>query len=318
MPQLNLLTGRLTGPLAALLLAFAVQPALAQTTTEEGAAEAEAPAAAEEAPEIEVLSEYDASTVVATANGVPITLGELIAVRQTIPEQYQQLPGEVLFEALSEQLTTQVLMAKAAREAGLADQPGVQIALQIQTIGILADRYMREEVAKLTTEDKIVEAYAARYANAEPQEEVRAGHILVESPEKAAELKAQIDGGAEFAALAAEHGTDGTAQRGGDLGWFVHSDMVPEFADAAFAMEPGQVSDPVESPFGWHLIKLEERRERAAPPLEQVYGEIQAELAQQAQNTVIAEIMRDVEIVKPEVNVPGEAIKQDDLLQPAE
>lgn len=310
---------RLTGPLAALLLAMTIQPAEAQTTTEEGAeTETSAEAGAEAAPEVEVLSEYDASTVITTANGIPITLGELITVRQTIPEQYQQLPGEVLFEALSDQLVTQILMAEAARETGLADQQDVQVALKIQTIGILADRYLRTEVAKLTTEDKIVEAYAARYANAEPQEEVRAGHILVDSPEKAADLKAQLDGGAEFAALAAEHGTDGTAQRGGDLGWFVHSDMVPEFADAAFGMEPGQVSEPVESPFGWHLIKLEERRERAAPPLEQVYGQIQAELAQQAQETVLAEIMKDVELVKPDVTVPGEAIKQDDLLLPAE
>ena len=113
---------------------------------------------------------------------------------------------------------------------------------------------------------------------------MRAGHILVETEEKAKDLKSQLDAGADFAALAAEHGTDGTAQRGGDLGWFVHSEMVPEFADAAFAMEPGTISDPVKSAFGWHLIKLDERRDRPAPALEEVKDALLGEVIQQTRN----------------------------------
>jgi peptidyl-prolyl cis-trans isomerase C len=143
---------------------------------------------------------------------------------------------------------------------------------------------------------------------------MRAAHILVDKVETAKEIKAKLDGGADFAALAAEHGTDGTASRGGELGWFVHEQMVPEFADAAFAMEPGTVSDPVQSPFGWHLIKLEERRERPAPPLDEVRDQILEELARQAQTEVLGQLREDAEIERGTGAVPPSAIRNDALI----
>ena len=299
---------------AALLLGLAASPGWAQTAAEpEAAPEAESEAAAEPAAP-QVLTEYDADTVVLTANGTAITLGELIAVRQTLPEQYQQLAGEVLLGALSDQFATQTLLAEAARKAGIADRRDVAMRLRTQEQALLAETYLRTEIAARVTKEKIEEVYAARYANAEPVDEVRAGHILVETEEAAKDLKAQLDEGADFAELAAEHGTDGTAQRGGDLGWFIKADMVPEFADAAFAMEAGQISDPVQSPFGWHLIKLEDRRPREAPPLEAVEQEISAQLIQEAEAEVIGSITSTMQIERPEIGVPGDAIKQDELL----
>jgi peptidyl-prolyl cis-trans isomerase C len=143
---------------------------------------------------------------------------------------------------------------------------------------------------------------------------VHAGHILVEAEEKAKELKAQLDGGADFAALAAEHGTDGTAQRGGDLGWFVRSDMVPEFADAAFVMEPGTISDPVKTAFGWHIIKLDERRDRAAPPLEEVQNELMGEVIQQAQVAIVEGLRAQSTIVMPDPPLPPQSIRDDEML----
>ncbi len=143
---------------------------------------------------------------------------------------------------------------------------------------------------------------------------MRAAHILVEDQAEAKDLKAQLDKGADFAALAAEHGTDGTASRGGELGWFVHEQMVPEFADAAFAMQPGEVSDPVQSPFGWHIIKLEERRERPVPPLAEVRDQIVEQLTQKAQADVLTEVRGAAEIELGAEEVPAAAIRADEMI----
>ncbi|MEM7667541.1 MAG: peptidylprolyl isomerase [Pseudomonadota bacterium] len=297
--------------LGALLITTAPLPMMAQTTTEETTAETEADAT-ETAPEIA----YDAETVVKTVNGIDITLGRLIAMRQNLPAEYQNFPAEVLMTALSDQITTQVLLEKAARESGLADRPDVALSLQAQTSAVLADAYLRDELAKRVTETNVEEVYQERYVNAPAEEEVKAAHILVEDKALADQIKAELDGGASFAELAAQHGTDGTAQRGGDLGWFVHSDMVPAFADAAFAMEPGQISDPVESNFGWHLIQLEERRDRAVPEMNEVAGQIVQELTGEAQEAIMADLRAGLVETTAEPAPPAGAINEDALLAP--
>ncbi len=255
-----------------------------------------------------------ADTVVATVAGTPITLGELVAVRSGLPPQYQQLPDEVLMGALVEQLTDQILLAEAARKAGLDQQRDVRLALETQARAVLADAYMQQALGDEISDTAVQQAYDAQFAAAEPVEEVRAAHILVDEEETAKEIKGKLDEGADFAALAAEYGTDGTASRGGELGWFVHEQMVPEFADAAFAMEAGTVSDPVQSPFGWHIIKLEERRERPAPPLDEVRDQIVEQLARQAQTEVLGQLRQGAEIERGTGDVPASAIRDDTLI----
>jgi peptidyl-prolyl cis-trans isomerase C len=255
-----------------------------------------------------------ADTVVATVAGTPISLGELIAVRRNLPAQYQQLPDEVLMSALVEQVTDQILLEQAARNAGVDEERAVRYMLENQARAVLANAFMERAISERITDAALQEAYEGKYAAAEPAEEVRAAHILVEDEARAKELKAKLDDGAEFAALAAEHGTDGTASRGGELGWFVHEQMVPEFADAAFAMEPGEISDPVQSPFGWHIIKLEEKRDRPVPALQEVRDELVEELSQQAQLDVIGQLREDAEIERADETVPASAIRADELI----
>lgn len=314
-------TIRTKGLVTALILGLTATGVSAQTATEETEAPAEAAesapeAATEEAAPLVPGKDFDASTVMMTVGDQQITLGDLIAVRRTLPEQYQQLPGEVLMQALGDQLVSQVLLAAAARDKGLDKRPDIAMTLRTQEMGLLAQTYVRSQIRDQLTAEAIDAAYAEKYADAEPVEEVRAGHILVDSEEKAKELKAELDGGAEFADLAAKHGTDGTAQRGGDLGYFVHSDMVPEFADAAFAMEPGDISEPVQSPFGWHLIKLDDRRERGAPPIEEVRDDIVAELASKIEAEVYETVTQGIEVEKNDAAIPADAIKMDSLLNP--
>jgi peptidyl-prolyl cis-trans isomerase C len=298
--------------LVPLALVLAGPAAFAQTTTEP--AEPAAPAETAEAP----AGGYSVRSALAEVDGVILTLGELIAIRRELPEQYQSLPDEVLFDGIIEQMIDQMLLAEAGRKAALDKRPAVAMNLLNQQRAILADAYLRSEVEARATPEAVEALYSERYTGAEPQQEVRAGHILVEAEEKAIELKAQLDGGADFAALAAEHGTDGTAQRGGDLGWFVRTDMVPEFADAAFAMEPGTISDPVKSAFGWHLIKLDEKRDRPAPALAEVQDALLGEVIQQAQVAIVAGLRAQSNIVMPEPPLPPQSIRDDAMLDAAQ
>lgn len=255
-----------------------------------------------------------AEAVLATVGDQKVTLADVIAVRQALPEQYQQLPDEVLMTGIVEQIVEQILLETAAKASGLADTPLIQKAIRSQTRAVLADAYMSEALQDAITEEKIAETYQTRFVEADPVVEVRAAHILVREEAQAAEIKAKIDAGADFAAMAAEHGTDGTAARGGDLGWFVRAQMVPEFADAAFALEPGQISGPVETPFGWHLIKLEEKRDQPAPPLEEVQSSIIEELSQEISTEVLDELRADAAITRFLDGIDAAAIRADDLI----
>ncbi|MDT8344750.1 MAG: peptidylprolyl isomerase [Thermohalobaculum sp.] len=302
------------GALAALVLAL---PAGAQTAdpatppaAPAGAAPADAPA---DAPALDV----SAANVLATVGTREITLGEIISLRRDLPEQYQYLPDEILSQGLLDQLIDQTLLDQAARAAKLDDRLDVALSIRNQVRAVLADAYLRTEMSTRMTEERLRAAYDAQYAAATPEEEVRAAHILVETEEKAKDLRAQLDAGADFAALAAEHGTDGTASRGGDLGFFVKADMVPEFADAAFATQPGQIAGPVQSPFGWHLIKVEERRQKPIPAFDEVREDLAGTLVQTIQGEIMEELRAATTVTMADPPVPAAAIRADDLIAPA-
>lgn len=287
-------------------------------TGTDGETGAETGAGAEAGPEGDPLEGLDAGTVIAEIDGTAVTLGELIALRRALPAQYQGLPAEILAKGLTDQLVNQAVLAERARAEGFEDRPDIELALKNLVSSTLADAYMRAELQERVTEAAVEAAYEERYLDAEPVEEIRASHILVEEEARAAELKAEIDGGADFAEVAAEHGTDGTAQRGGDLGWFVREDMVPEFADAAFGIgEVGTVVGPVESPFGFHLIKLTGRRDRPAPPLEEVRAELLEALTEEAQQAILEEAKAAVTVTRRDGDIPAEAVFADDLILPA-
>jgi peptidyl-prolyl cis-trans isomerase C len=255
-----------------------------------------------------------ADTIMVMVDDTPITLGELIAVRQTLPEQYQQLPDELLMKILIEQMADQQLLATAGLEVELDKTRVVELALLNQKRAVLADAYMARAMVEGVTEDTLRAAYEANYVNSEPVTEMRASHILVAEQETAKELKEKLDGGGDFAALAAEFGTDGTASRGGDMGWFSAADVVPEFAKAISAMEAGTISDPVETPFGWHLIKLDEKRDRPIPPIEAVQAELISSLTEQVQKDVLQKLRSEANIVVQPAAGQAHVLRDDTLI----
>jgi peptidyl-prolyl cis-trans isomerase C len=137
-----------------------------------------------------------------------------------------------------------------------------------------------------------------------PEKEVRARHILVDSEDKAKEILAKLKAGGDFVALAKENSKDPGAATGGDLGYFTKSQMVPEFAEAAFKLEKGQLSDPVKTQFGWHIIKVEDTRDRPVPAFEAVKEQIGNFLVQKAQTELVMKLRSEAKIEKPTPPAP--------------
>lgn len=215
-----------------------------------------------------------ADMVVATVNGTDITLGHMLVLRQRLPQQYQQLAPEVLFEGILDQLVQQTLLGESRETLSTASQ----YVLDNETRALRASEELNEVVNAAMTDEAIQEAYDRLYGAIDPETEYNASHILVETEEEAAALVTELEGGADFAELAMEKSTGPSGPRGGELGWFGKGAMVAPFEEAVVAMEVGAVSAPVQTQFGWHVIKLNETRIKDAPTLEQVRGNLEADI----------------------------------------
>lgn len=228
-----------------------------------------------------------AETVVATVNGTDITLGHLILARSQLPQQYQNIPVEALFEGLVDQLIQQELLS-----AGVAEAPRrVELAMENQRRSLLAGEVLQSIVEGAVSEEALQEAYNARFADAAEEFEFNASHILVETAEEAEALVEELNGGADFATLAKEKSTGPSGPNGGALGWFSKGMMVPEFENAVVEMAPGDIAGPVQTQFGFHVIQLNETRAKEAPTLD----EMRQELTQEIQR---AAIDAEVEVLK--------------------
>lgn len=248
-----------------------------------------------------VLAQEDAianaDAVVAVVGGQNITEADLAFAAEDMAQDLSQMPPEERRAFLVRILIDMKVMSQAAREAGM-DQ--TEIFAQRQKYleeRALRRAYFNEAIAGAVTEEAARAEYDAFVQQFEPQPEVRASHILVETEEKANELKAEIDGGADFGELARENSIDPGAANGGDLGFFGRGMMVQPFEEAVFALaNPGDVSAPVQSQFGWHVIKLEEKRDSAPPSFEQVAPQIQNQLLMRSFTEKVDALMEGVEI----------------------
>lgn len=218
-------------------------------------------------------------TVVATVDGGEITLGEVRAAHRALPEPYRNAPLQAVFQPLVQQLIDRQLVVEAARKAGIEKDPEWQAARDQTLARLMEQFYMLDIVDEQVKPEAVQKLYDERHAGKEGEPEVRARHILVASEAEAKEALAAIRGGQDFAEVAKARSQDGSAVQGGDLGYFTAEQMVPEFATAAFALEAGQVSEPVESQFGWHLIKVEDKRRQPPPAFEEVADQLRQEIA---------------------------------------
>jgi len=250
-------------------------------------------------------------TVVARVGDTEITLGHMIVLRAQLPEEYQQLPDDVLYRAVLDQLIRQSAVVEGiGEELSL----GARLALENERRSFLAGEALARVAEDAATDEAVQSAYEAAYSDAEPMTEFRAAHILVESEEEAKAVLTELENGADFAELAKEKSVGPSGPNGGDLGWFTTGMMVKPFEDAVTAMEPGTVSAPVETQFGWHIIKLHETRLKGAPPLDDVRAEIVQNIQRQAMETALEKYTAEANVTEPDLDIDPAILKNRELL----
>lgn len=244
---------------------------------------------------VQAQDDMTVDTVVATVNGSEITLGHMLMIRATLPEQYQQLPTDVLWDGILEQLVQQEALSQldTAKETARA-----RLSLENERRALLAAEAISAEAEKALTEEAVQAAYASQYLNAEQDKEYNASHILVETEEEAAALVTELEGGADFATLAKDKSTGPSGPNGGELGWFGAGMMVAEFQTAVEGLEVGAVSAPVQTQFGWHVIKLNDSRTKEAPALEQVRAQIEEQIQQDVLTAYIKDLVAKSDVTQ--------------------
>lgn len=228
--------------------------------------------------------------VVATVNGKNITESDMTFADQEVGMELGSVAPELKRRYLLEYLIETELMAAAAEADKLTSGPEFEKRLAYMRQRAAREAYFEKAVRGNIDDGAARVFYDEQVKLMQPEEEVQARHILVASEDEAKALAAKVASGADFATLAKEASTDaGSKADGGNLGYFSKGQMVPQFEQAAFALKKGEVSKPVQSQFGWHVIKLEDRRAKPPPPFEQVKGQLLASLIkQQAQEKLSA------------------------------
>ncbi len=244
---------------------------------------------------VQAQDTLSADSVVATINGTEITLGHMLMIRASLPDQYQQLPDEVLWDGILDQIVQQTVLSQ--QDSG-EESRRVQLALENERRALMAAQVIEDIVDDAVTDEAVQALYEETYLQGEPTEEFNASHILVATQEEAAAIAEDVRGGADFATVAQEKSTGPSGPNGGQLGWFGPGMMVPEFQTAVEGMETGAISDPVQTQFGWHVIKLNEKRVQAAPELASVREELEATLSQDAVSQRIDELTASADVTR--------------------
>ncbi len=251
--------------------------------------------------------------ILATVNGVEITLGHMLALRAGLPEQYSEVSPEVLFKGILDQLVQQTLLMQSIK-----DKPSLRTTLLIENErrAIIASEAIDKAMGSPLEESALKAAYDAKYSGPSTETEYRAAHILVEAEEEAKALELELQDGADFADLAKKHSVGPSGPAGGALGWFGAGVMVEPFFEAVVSLEPGQVSSPVQTQFGWHVIKLEETRIKEHPAFKDVRDNLENELRQSSFDNLIKKLesAAKIERINPEDFDPT-IVNRTDLLE---
>jgi peptidyl-prolyl cis-trans isomerase C len=264
-------------------LAIAQTPAPSQTP-----APAQAPAAA---------TAQSGSKVVARANGIEITEADLALAAGDPALQVPGVADAQKRDLLIGYMIDLKLGARAAEAAKVGENADVQRRLAYARDKALVEEYLDQEVKKSVTAEAARKLYDETVKSITPEPEVRARHILVESEDEAKTAHTRVKGGEDFGKVAGELSKDpGSKDEGGDLGFFAKDRMVEPFAEAAFKLEPGQVSEPVKTQFGWHVIKVEEKRTKPIPAFDEMKEQVEAYLGRKAQQDLILGLRQNAKV----------------------
>jgi len=259
------------------------------------------------------LKAQDASTVVARVNGQDITLGHLIVLRNALPASVNQYPSEVLYNLILDQIIDQTVLQQSL-DTDLETRH--KLRLENEERALAAQQIVDRISAEPISDAELNVIYDRLYPETTPELEYNASHILVETEEAAKGLLNQLETDADFADLARTHSTGPSGANGGQLGWFSATDMVPEFSEAVIALSPDEISNPVQTQFGWHLVKLHETREKTRPSLDQVRAEVEDNARQDKISQHIEKLSSSAEITRLELeNFDPKLIEDSSLIE---
>lgn len=234
--------------------------------------------------------------VLAKVNGAEIKKSDVAMAEEELGPSLAQMDPATKDENVLSFLIDMKIVSKAAEDKKIGDSEEFKKRLAFARNRLLMDGLLASEGKAATTADAMKKVYEEASKQITGEQEVRARHILVETEDEAKAVKAELDKGADFAELAKKKSKDPGSADGGDLGFFTKEQMVPEFSAVAFALEPGKISDPVKSQFGWHVIKVEEKRNRKAPEFDQVKPQIEQYVTRKAQADYVAKLRADAKV----------------------
>ncbi len=265
------------------------------------------------------LRAEDANPVLAKVNGAEIRQSDLALAEEELGPSLAQMDPATKQENVLAFLIDMKIVAKAAEDKKVENNEDFKKRLAFTRNRLLMDSLLATEGKAATTDDAMKKVYEEASKQITGEQEVHARHILVETEDEAKAIAAELKKGADFAELAKKKSKDPGASDGGDLGFFTKDQMVPEFSTVAFAMEPGKISDPVKSQFGWHIIKVEEKRNRQAPEFEQVKAQIETYVARKAQADYVTKLREAAKVErmdKPDNS--AKAMTKPEAMKPAD
>ena len=246
------------------------------------------------------------ATVLATVNGEEITQADIDLFYQELPDQMKQIPIEQVQNQILDRLIDQQLILGEAKKARLDQRPDIERKLAYEKTKILNEGYLEIVLEKEVTAERIREVYNRAIALEKKREEVKARHILVKTEAEALDIINALKRGGDFISLAKERSTGPSGKNGGDLGFFTADQMVPPFSKAAYALRKGETSDkPVQTQFGWHVIKVEDRRLAGARPFEELEPQIREQLVTKAYEKIIQQFRKTAKIEKMNLGTSG-------------
>jgi peptidyl-prolyl cis-trans isomerase C len=244
-------------------------------------------------------AQAQADPVVARVNGTEIKESDLKAAEDDIGAQLPPMAPDAKKDYLTTYVADMILVSKAAEAKKLGDTDEFKKKLAMARTKLLMEALLQNEAKASVTDAAMQKVYAEAIKDMGNEQEVSARHILVESEDEAKGISSDLKKGGDFAAVAKEKSKDpGSKETGGDLGFFTKDQMVPEFAEAAFKLDKGQVSDPVKSQFGWHVIRVDDKRAKQPPSFDQVKEQIESYVQRKAQADLIQTLRADAKIEK--------------------
>src|SRR3954447_11168727 len=263
------------------------------------------------------LRAEEANPVLAKVNGAEIRASDVALAEEELGPSLAQMDPASKKENVLSFLIDMKIVSKEAEDKKIAERDDFKTRLAFARNRLLMDNLLAAEGKAATTDDNMKKFYEDAAKQISGEQEVHARHILVETEDQAKKIEDEPKKGADFAELAKKESKDPGASDGGDLGFFTKDQMVPEFSAVAFALEPGKISDPVKTQFGWHVIKVEEKRTRKAPDFEQVKPQIETYVVRKAQADYVAKLRQTAKVERMDKPEDAAAKPADSKMAPA-